>query len=63
MIDIDNDEDFDNIILNIDNAYVNLLSIMAIKIHFNVINTFSIQEISETYMGNIIPSLNPSKKC
>ena len=34
---------------------------MAIKIHVNEINTFSIQEISENDMGNIITSLNPSK--
>ena len=59
MIDIDNDEDLVNIILNIANAYVNHPSIRAIKIHVNDINTFSIQEISENDMGNIITSIIP----
>ena len=61
LINIDNDDDIDNIILKIINAYENHLSIIAIKNHVNETDTFSIQEISENDLGNIITSLCPSK--
>ena len=58
LINIYNDEDFDNIIVKIVNSYENHLSILAIKNHVNDTHTFSIQKISEI---DIIISLNPSK--